>query len=134
MRKYETVLILDPDLQDKTRIDLLDKLENIIASGNGILLDFDEWGKKKLAYEIKKKLHGYYVCARYGGTGELVKEIERNFRLSDDVIRFMTILASDDVTIEQLEQEAKEIKEQTESEESTDESNDSFDDDDMIEK
>ncbi len=111
MRKYETIFISDPDLQDQTRSDLFDKIRNIIAKENGILLDFDDWGNKKLAYEIKKKFRGHYVCATYGGTGDLVKELERNFRLSDDVLKFMTILLSDNVTVEQLEQEAREREE-----------------------
>lgn len=111
MRKYETVFISDPDLKDQTRLDLYDKVRNIITKENGILLDFDDWGNKKLSYEIKKKLRGYYTCATYGGTGDLVKELERNFRLSDDVLKFMTILLSDNVTAEQLAKEAQEAEE-----------------------
>jgi len=120
MRKYETVFILDPDVKDQARTDLFDRVKNIITKENGILLDFDEWGNKKLAYEIKKKLRGFYVCITYGGTGSLVKELERNLRLSDDVLKFMTLLLSDDVTVEQLEEEAKEnqdkLSKETESE------------------
>ncbi len=107
MRKYETIVIFNPDLKDQGRTDLFDRVKNIISKENGILLDFDEWGNKKLAYEIKKKLRGFYVCVTYGGTGDLVKELERNLRLSDDVLKFMTLLLSDDVTVEQLEEEAK---------------------------
>ncbi len=120
MRKYETIFILDPDVKDQARTDLFDRVKNIIARENGILLDFDEWGNKKLAYEIKKKLRGFYVCITYGGTGPLIKEFERNLRLSDDVLKFMTLLLSDDVTVEQLEEEAKEnqdkLSKETESE------------------
>ncbi|SDT97662.1 30S ribosomal protein S6 [Desulfobacula phenolica] len=111
MRKYETIFISDPDLQDQTRKELFDKIRNIITKENGILLNFDEWGNKKLAYEIKKKLRGHYVCITYGGTGDLVKELERNMRLSDAVLKFMTILLSDDVTREQLEKEVREAQE-----------------------
>ena len=111
MRKYETVFISDPDLQDQARLDLFDKVRNIIAKENGILLNFDEWGNKKMAYEIKKKLRGHYVCATYGGTGDLVKELERNFRLTDDILKFMTILLSDDVTVESLEKEVADAQE-----------------------
>lgn len=105
MRKYETVFISDPDLQDQVRSDLFTKVRNIITKEKGILLNFDDWGNKKLAYEIKKKFRGHYVCVTYGGTGDLVKELERNFRLSDGIMKFMTILLSDDVTAESLEQE-----------------------------
>jgi len=113
MRKYETVFIANPDLQDQTRIDLFEKVRNIIAKEGGIITSFDEWGNKKLAYEIKKKLRGHYVCVTYGGSGDLIKELERNFRLSDDVLKFMTILLSDNVTAEQLEKEIQEAQDQS---------------------
>lgn len=129
MRKYETVLISDPDLSDQSRSELLDKVRNIITNEKGILLDLDEWGNKKLAYEIKKKLRGYYICATYGGDGELVKELERNFRLTDDVLKFMTIVLSEDTTAEKLQKEFEEnrpVKEETvESDESETEEADS---------
>lgn len=110
MRKYETVIISDPDLQDQARADLLDKVRNIIARENGILLDVDDWGSKKLAYEIRKKLRGHYVCLTYGGTGDLVKELERNLGLSDDVMKYMTILLSTDETAESLAKEAEDVE------------------------
>ena len=120
MRKYETVFIADPDLQDQTRTNLFEKVRNIIAKEGGILTNFEEWGNKKLAYEIKKKLRGNYVCVTYGGTGELIKELERNFRLSDDVLKFMTILLSDDVTAEQLEKEVQDAQDQSKQADETD--------------
>ncbi len=110
MRKYETVIISDPDLQDQTRTELFDKIRNIITRENGILLDSDDWGSKKLAYEIKRKLRGFYTCLTYGGTGDLVKELERNLRLSDDIMKYMTILLTDKVTAESLEQELADAK------------------------
>jgi len=113
MRKYETVFIADPDLQDKVRIELYEKVRNIITKEGGILTGFDEWGNKKLAYEIKKKLRGNYVCITYGGSGSLIKELERNFRLSDGVLKFMTILLSDDVTAEQLEKEVQDAQDES---------------------
>jgi small subunit ribosomal protein S6 len=110
MRKYETVFISDPDLQDQTRTELFERVRSIITRENGIVLDFDDWGNKKLAYEIKKKLRGHYVCMTYGGTGELVTELERNFRLSDHIMKFMTILLADNVTAEELEKEAEQAQ------------------------
>nr|WP_319492104.1 30S ribosomal protein S6 [uncultured Desulfobacter sp.] len=111
MRKYETVFIADPDMSDQAREELLERVSGIIERENGILLNADEWGLKKLSYEIKKKLRGYYVCLTYGGTGELVTELERNFRLSDLIMKFMTILVTEHVTEESLKQEAEEAKE-----------------------
>ena len=112
MRKYETVLIADPDLQDQTRTELFDKVRDIITREKGITLDFDEWGNKKLAYEIRKKTRGHYVCITYGGSGALVAELERNFRLTDQVLKFMTIVLSEDTTLEALEQEIKDAEAQ----------------------
>lgn len=111
MRKYETVFISDPDMSDQAREELFERVRNIIDRENGIILNFDEWGLKKLSYEIKKKLRGYYVCLTYGGTGELVTELERNFRLSDLIMKFMTILITEHATEESLKQEAEQLKE-----------------------
>ncbi len=114
MRKYETIVISDPDLQEQTRKELFEKVSNIITRENGILLDLDEWGNKKLAYEIKKKLRGYYICLTYGGDGELVKELERNMRLSDGILKYMTVLLSDSETAESLAKEAADAAEAAE--------------------
>lgn len=111
MKKYETVFISDPDMSDQAREELLERVKGIIDREKGILLSIDEWGLKKLSYEIKKKLRGYYVCLTYGGTGELVTELERNFRLSDFIMKFMTILITEHVTEESLKQEAEQAKE-----------------------
>jgi small subunit ribosomal protein S6 len=110
MRKYETVIISDPDLQDQTRTEMFDKIRNIVTRENGILLDFDDWGSRKLAYEIRKKLRAHYACLTYGGTGDLVKELERNLGLSDDVMKFMTILLSSDETAETLAEQARDAE------------------------
>lgn len=106
MRKYETVFILDPDMNDQARGDMLDKVKGIIDREGGIYLDLEQWGNRKLAYEIKKKVRGVYFCQTFGGTGALVKELERNLRLSDQVLKFMTLMLSDEVTVEQLKEEA----------------------------
>ncbi len=107
MRKYETVFICDPDLQEKDRGQFFDKVKQIVERENGFITDFDDWGSRKLAYEIRKKPRGHYVCMTYGGNGELVKELERNFRLTDEVMKFMTIVLAKDVSREELEQERK---------------------------
>lgn len=105
MRRYETIFIADPDLQEDARKNLFDKFKNLLVQENGILVDFDDWGNRKLAYEIKKKPRGHYVCMTYGGNGALVTELERNFRLDDKIMKFMTVLLEKDVDPSDLEQE-----------------------------
>ncbi len=111
MRKYETIFICDPDLQEKDRAQFFDRVKQIVERENGFITDFDDWGSRKLAYEIRKKPRGHYVCMTYGGDGDLVTELERNFRLTDEVMKFMTIVLEKDITREELEAEAREIAE-----------------------
>jgi len=102
VRRYETIVIIDPDLSDEGRAPVLDRVTQLIPQFDGTLILVDEWGGKKLAYEIKKKSRGYYVRVDYCGTGALVSEIERNFRIDDRVLKFMTVLLDKDVDPEKI--------------------------------
>ena len=110
MRKYETVFISHPDLQEQARKELFEKVKNIVAKENGILVDFDDWGNKKLAYEIRKNTRGHYVCMTFGGDGDTVNELERIFRLDDSILKFMTIVKDKDVDPAELKQEAEQAE------------------------
>ena len=103
MRMYETIFIADPDLQDEVRNTLFDKFKGILLQEGGMLANFDDWGNKKLAYEIARKSRGHYICMTYGGTGPLVTELERTFRLDDKILKYMTILLEKDVDPEALQ-------------------------------
>lgn len=105
MRRYETIFIVDPDLSDEERSPLFERLKPLFPQLDGFLVMVDEWGTKKLAYEIKKKNRGYYVRLDYCGTGTLVNEIERFFRIDDRVLKYMTILLEEDVDLESLKAE-----------------------------
>ncbi len=107
MRKYETIFISNSDLQEKKQKELFEKAQNIVTQQGGEVIDFDEWGNKKLAYEIKKKSHGFYVCMTYGGSGEVVDELERIFRLDDNILKFMTILKNENISIEEEQTETQ---------------------------
>jgi len=88
MRKYELMYILKPDVEEERRNQLLDKLRGIIET-SGQVDNVDEWGQRKLAYEISKLKEGYYVLVNFNATIEIPKELDRNLRISDDVIRHM---------------------------------------------
>ncbi|MDK2918838.1 MAG: small subunit ribosomal protein [Candidatus Petromonas sp.] len=90
MRKYETLFILKPELEEEQRNELIEKFKSIIES-DGEVENVKEWGIKKLAYEIKKYKEGYYVLINFKAGAELPKELERNFRISDDVIRYLVV-------------------------------------------
>jgi small subunit ribosomal protein S6 len=102
MRRYETVFILDPDLGEEVRNQRYDKVKEIITAYKGTMIEFDDWGVRKLAYDIRKKTRGQYVRLDYCGDGTLVSELERNFRLDDKFLKFMTIILGEDVNPEDV--------------------------------
>lgn len=90
MDTYESIFILRPTISDDDVTKTVTKLEGIIKQG-GEYLTTENWGKKKLAYEVMKEKKGLYVLFRFRGKGELIPELEKNYRFDDNVIKFMTI-------------------------------------------
>lgn len=91
MREYETIYILKPDtIADKVG-EVNNRAKTIIEDGGGKILKLDNWGKRRLAYEIQKERKGVYLYWQYLGTPEIVSEFERNLRMLDPVIRYMTV-------------------------------------------
>ncbi len=122
MRRYETIFIIDPDLSEEGRAPLFERLKDLFPQHNGLLVMVDEWGAKKLAYEIKKKARGYYVRLDYCGTGILVNEIERFFRIDDRVLKYMTVLLEENVDIETVKEEIARVEAEKIQSEKSDES------------
>jgi len=121
MRRYETIVIADPDLSAEQRDPLLQRVSDVVKQGDGYLALTDEWGARKLAYEIKKKNRGYYIRFDFCGTGAVVNEMERFFRIDDRVLKYMTVLLDKAADIEKIKEEiaeaqskAEKIKEQAE--------------------
>ena len=90
LRSYESMLILDSDLKEEEIEKLVEKAERIIEEEGGKVEERNKLGKKKLAYEIKKKKEGSYFLVKFQGKVETIRELERNLRLSESVLRFMT--------------------------------------------
>lgn len=105
MRRYETFVILDPDLSEDGRLPVIDRIKETIAKQDGFLVEVDEWGGRKLAYEIKKKSRGYYNRLDYCGSGQLVNELERFFRIDDRVLKYMTVLLDESADLEKIKEE-----------------------------
>jgi len=105
MRRYESVWVVNGDLPDEEVKSAIDKFSKIISSQGGTVVGLDEWGRRKLAYKIQGTIRGYYVLADFAGTSETVKELERNYRIDDRIIRFITTKKSDKVNLEALQAE-----------------------------
>jgi len=114
MRRYETIVIVDPDLGEEQRGTVFDKIRELIPQMGGLLVEFDEWGGRKLAYEIKKKQRGYYVRVNYCGSGDLVSEMERQFRIEDRVMKYMTVLLDKEADMERIQEAMTQSKAEAE--------------------
>ena len=114
MRRYETIVIVDPDLGEEQREGVFDKIRELIPQKGGLLVEFDEWGGRKLAYEIKKKQRGYYLRIDYCGGGDLVSEMERQFRIDDRVMKYMTILLDTEADMERIQEAMTQAEQEAE--------------------
>ncbi len=111
MRRYETIVIVDPDIGEEQRTPVFDRIKDLVPQKGGLMVEFDEWGARKMAYEVKKKKRGYYLRVDYCGTGELVDEMERQFRIDDRVLKYMTILLADEVDMEAIQEQMSQASE-----------------------
>jgi small subunit ribosomal protein S6 len=96
-REYETIYILRPDIANEAVGAVNTKVRGVIEAGGGTLLKVENWGKRRLAYEVQKQMKGMYLFFSYLGTAGLVEEVERNLRLTDSVIRTYSVKIADNV-------------------------------------
>ena len=89
--KYEMLYLIDASVADEPRDALIGKFESIVKELGGTVLSTDKWGVKKLAYEIDFKSEGYYVLMNFTAPSEFPQELERQMRITDEVIRFIVV-------------------------------------------
>ena len=87
MRRYELMVILDPDLEERTVAPSLDQLLGVVRQGGGTVEKVDVWGRRRLAYEINKKAEGIYAVLDVTAEPATVKELDRQLRLNEAVLR-----------------------------------------------
>lgn len=91
MNKYETLFVLAPTLNEEELKASIDKFKGVIENGGGVVDNVDEWGKRRLAYEINKINEGYYVLFNFTANPELPKELDRILRISDNIVRHIVV-------------------------------------------
>ena len=91
MKRYETIFITHPELSEEDHAELEKKLRSSVATWKGDILKLEDWGTKKLGYEIHKNSRGRYFLLEYMAAADLVRELERNLRLNDRVLKFQTV-------------------------------------------
>lgn len=90
MKKYEVMFILKTALEEEKRVALIEKFKGIVEA-DGEIEKIEEWGNRKLAYEINKTSEGYYVLMNIKSSKEVPKELDRNFKISEDVMRHLIV-------------------------------------------
>jgi small subunit ribosomal protein S6 len=90
LNKYETIFIIDPDIDEENSKALVEKFKNLLET-TAQLESIDEWGKRKLAYSINDKNEGYYVLANFSADSSFPRELERIYKITDGIIKYLII-------------------------------------------
>ena len=91
MNKYELALVVSAKIEDDARTEAVDKAKAIIEKAGGTVTDVEEWGKKRLAYEIQKMKEGYYYFIQFDGNADSPAKVEANVRIMESVIRYLCV-------------------------------------------
>ena len=91
MNQYEVMYVIDAALEDRARVELIDRFSELVKKNGGEIDRVDEWGKRRLAYAINYKTEGYYVLMYVKGPSDMPRELERNFQISDKILRSLVV-------------------------------------------
>ncbi len=91
MTLYETTVVFDSMLKPDDLKNLRDRLTNFISNNGGEIIKVEEWGKRRLAYEIKKKQYGFYVYTRFSASPAFLHLLEKEYRLNESILRYLTV-------------------------------------------
>jgi len=90
MRKYECVYVISPTLEEEQIKAVVERFNNLVSQ-YGELESTEEWGRKKLAYEVKKHREGYYVLMTFSANPDFPAELERNFKITEEVLKYLVV-------------------------------------------
>ena len=91
MKKYETIFILDPSFDEEAVKASIEKFKGVIENGGGTVENVDEWGKRRLAYEIQKMKEAYYYFIHFESDATVPGEVEERIRIMDNVLRYLCV-------------------------------------------
>ena len=101
-RVYESAILINAALDDEAIKNIIERVKETITTNGGEILEIDDWGRKRLAYQVKKSKIGYYVIFRFNSLPDLVPKLERYYQLDETILRYLTISLSKDA-LEQIE-------------------------------
>jgi len=101
-RVYESAILINAALDDEAIKTLIGRVKETITTNGGEILEIEDWGRKRLAYQIKKSKIGYYSIFRFSSLPDLIPKLERYYQLDESVLRYLTITLSKDA-LDQIE-------------------------------
>ena len=110
MNHYETIYIVNPTLDDDSLKEAIDKFSDLIKKLKGTIVKINEWGKRKLAYDVKRFDKGYYVVLDFCALPKMLTELERNLKLDDRILKYITVKIDENVDPKDLVSKEKEIE------------------------
>jgi small subunit ribosomal protein S6 len=109
-REYETVYLLKPTTIKASAEKVAGRIVDVVGREGGKLTTLENWGRRKLAFPVQKHTRGVYVYVKYVGSGELVREIERNLKMLDDVMKYQTVKTRDELELDTIEVDPEAVK------------------------
>lgn len=103
LRRYETIFITPPDLPEADQAQLLEKIQSILTGLKGDIVKLEDWGIKKLSYDIRKNSRGHYYLLDYLSESQAIRELERALRLNDRILKYQTVKISDRLSAEAIQ-------------------------------
>ncbi|MEW6506610.1 MAG: 30S ribosomal protein S6 [Bacteroidota bacterium] len=91
IRNYESIVLINAALEDEQIEATISRILELISNNSGELIEADKWGRKRLAYPINKSKSGYYLVIRFKASTQFISILERNYRLDENIIRYLTI-------------------------------------------
>lgn len=101
-RRYETMIMLAPNLEASEMETFKNKVDGIMSAGGGQLVRFEDWGRRRLSYPVRKEMYGYYLLYDFQGSPELSNELERNLKIDEKVFKYLTLVLDKKFTDEDL--------------------------------
>jgi small subunit ribosomal protein S6 len=108
LKRYETLFIVQIDLPIDEINSIIERYRAIVTALKGTVIKVEKWGKRRLAYEIKKQSNGNYILIDFAGKSAIIDELERNFKIDDKILKFMTIMKDSNVDLAAIEKERQE--------------------------
>jgi len=103
VRRYETIFITPPELPEEDQTQLLEKVQSILTNLKGEIIKLEDWGTKRLSYDIRKNSRGHYYLLDYLSQSDSIRELERVLRLNDRILKYQTVKVSDHLSAEAIQ-------------------------------